>query len=108
MSHTLTTCTFCGAGCGIYLETSCNKIIDTYPSISHPANCERTCIWGWHVHEIASAADYLTQPLIKKDNAFQPVPWNEARNFIVKRLTEIKSESGPNTNHIFKFFPLWQ
>jgi formate dehydrogenase (coenzyme F420) alpha subunit len=96
MAHTLTTCTFCGVGCGIYLETSGNKIIGTYPSMSHPANCGRICIRGWHAHEVASATDRLTQPLVKKDNAFQPVSWSEAYDFIAKRLTEIKSEYGPD------------
>jgi predicted molibdopterin-dependent oxidoreductase YjgC len=96
MAHTLTTCTFCGVGCGIYLETSGNKIIGTYPSMSHPANCGRICVRGWHVHEVASATDRLKQPLIKKDNAFQPVSWSEAYDFIAKRLTEIKSVYGPD------------
>lgn len=96
MAHILTTCTFCGVGCGIYLETLGNEIIGTYPSMTHPANCGRICIRGWHVHEVASATDRLKQPLIKKDNAFQPVSWDEAYDFIAKRLTEIKSAYGPD------------
>lgn len=78
MAHTLTTCTFCGVGCGIYLETSGNKIIGTYPSMSHPANCGRICIRGWHAHDVESTTDRMTQLLIKKENAFQPVSWSEA------------------------------
>jgi predicted molibdopterin-dependent oxidoreductase YjgC len=96
MAQTLTTCTFCGVGCGIYLETSGNEIIGTYPSMSHPANCGRICIRGWHVHEVASATDRLKQPLIKKNNTFQPVSWSEAYDFIAKRLTDIKSKYGPD------------
>jgi len=96
MAHTLTTCTFCGVGCGIYLETSGNEIIGTYPSMSHPANCGRICLRGWHVHEVASATDRLKQPLIKKNNTFQPVSWSEAYDFIAKRLTDIKSKYGPD------------
>jgi len=96
MAHTLTTCTFCGVGCGIYLETSGNKIVGTYPSMSHPANCGRICVRGWHVHEVASASDRLTQPLIKKQGAFQSVSWDEAYDFIAKRLKEIKSAYGPD------------
>ena len=96
MAHTLTTCTFCGVGCGIYLETSGNEIIGTYPSMSHPANCGRICLRGWHVHEVASATDRLKQPLIKKNNTFQPVSWSEAYDFIAKRLTDIKAKYGPD------------
>jgi predicted molibdopterin-dependent oxidoreductase YjgC len=65
--------------------------------MSHPANCGRICLRGWHVHEVASATDRLKQPLIKKDNAFQPVSWSEAYDFIGKRLTHIKSEYGPDS-----------
>jgi predicted molibdopterin-dependent oxidoreductase YjgC len=64
--------------------------------MTHPANCGRICVRGWHVHEVASATDRLKQPLIKKDNAFQPVSWDEAYDFIAKRLTEIKSAYGPD------------
>jgi predicted molibdopterin-dependent oxidoreductase YjgC len=97
MAHTLTTCTFCGVGCGIYLETSSNEIIGIYPSMSHPANCGRICLRGWHVHEVASATDRLKQPLIKKNNTFQPVSWDEGYDYIAKRLTEIKAEYGPDS-----------
>jgi len=38
MMPKLTTCTFCGTGCGIYLETAGNRIVGVYPSMSHPAN----------------------------------------------------------------------
>jgi len=35
MAHRITTCTFCGVGCGLYLETSGNTVIGVSPSISH-------------------------------------------------------------------------
>jgi len=37
MAHRLTTCTFYGVGCGLYLETSGNTVIGVSPSISHPS-----------------------------------------------------------------------
>jgi formate dehydrogenase (coenzyme F420) alpha subunit len=96
MAHKLTTCTFCGVGCGLYLENSGNRIVGAYPSMSHPTNAGRICVRGWHVHEVASSPDRLTSPLLKKDGRFEPVSWDEAIDFIARRLQEIRARYGPD------------
>jgi len=96
MPHSLTTCTFCGVGCGLYLETAGNRVIGAYPSVSHPTNAGRICLRGWHGHEIASSPDRLKTPLIRKDGAFQEVTWEEAYGFIATRLREIRQRYGPD------------
>jgi len=98
MTHNgLTTCTFCGVGCGLYLETSGNQVTGAYPSMSHPTNRGRLCLRGWNVHEVASAPDRLKSPLIKKNGRFEEVTWAEALSFIVSRLTEIRSKYGADS-----------
>jgi predicted molibdopterin-dependent oxidoreductase YjgC len=67
MAHKLTTCTFCGVGCGIYVETAGSQVVGAYPSMSHPTNEGRICLRGWHVHEVASSPDRLRSPLLKKN-----------------------------------------
>ena len=96
MAHRLTTCTFCGVGCGIYLETAGNHVVGAYPSMSHPTNQGRICLRGWHVHEVASSPDRLTSPLLKKSGQFQEVSWDEAFGFIARRMKEIRSRHGPD------------
>lgn len=97
MAHSLTTCTFCGVGCGLYLETTPDRIAGVYPSVSHPANKGKICIRGWHVHEVASSPDRLKAPLLKKNGQLQEVTWQEALDFIASRLKEIKGSSGPDS-----------
>ncbi len=97
MAHTLTTCTFCGCGCGIYLETSGDRVVGAYPSVSHPANRGRICLRGWHVHEVAESHDRLKAPLIKKNGKLQEVSWDEAFSFLVRRLGEIRQQYGPDS-----------
>src|SRR5512139_823079 len=97
MAHTLTTCTFCGVGCGIYLETAGNQVTGAYPSMSHPTNRGRLCVRGWNVHEVASAPDRLRTPLIRKEGRFEEATWEEALSFIVTRLKEIRSKNGPDS-----------
>lgn len=96
MAHRLTTCTFCGVGCGLYLETAGNQIVGAYPSMSHPTNAGRICLRGWHVHEVASSPDRLRRPLLKKDGRFQEVSWEEALGFIARRIREIRDGHGPD------------
>jgi formate dehydrogenase (coenzyme F420) alpha subunit len=97
MAHHLTTCTFCGVGCGLYLETADNHVVGVYPSRSHPTNVGRICVRGWHVHEIAASPDRLTKPLIKKHGEFQEVSWDEALGYIAARLQEIRGRYGPDS-----------
>ena len=96
MAHKLTTCTFCGVGCGIYLESVGNQVVGAYPSMSHPTNEGRICLRGWHVHEVASSPDRLRSPLLKKNGRFEEVSWDEALEFVARRLTEIRDRQGPD------------
>src|SRR5262252_6577551 len=96
MANTLTTCTFCGVGCGLYLDARQNQVVGVYPSVSHPANRGRICIRGWHVHEIASSPDRLKAPLLRKNGEFEEVSWDEALGFIATRLREIRNQHGPD------------
>lgn len=96
MAHKLTTCTFCGVGCGIYLETAGNRVTGAYPSMSHPANQGRICVRGWNVHEVASSPDRLLRPRIKRNGQFEEATWPEAVAFIASKLREIRDKHGPD------------
>jgi predicted molibdopterin-dependent oxidoreductase YjgC len=101
MSHRLTTCTFCGTGCGIYLETTENRISGIYPSMSHPSNQGRICLRGWNVHEVASSPDRLKTPLLRKNGILTEATWVEAVAFIVDRLATIRQRHGPDVMAFF-------
>src|SRR6185312_11324542 len=96
MAHQLTTCTYCGVGCGLYLETSDNRVIGVYPSVSHPTNQGKICVRGWHVHEIASSAERLKKPLLKKHGELEEAEWDEAFEFVAARLQQIRKGHGPD------------
>ncbi len=96
MAHKLTTCTFCGVGCGVYLETSGNHVVGAYPSISHPTNQGRICVRGWHLHELASSPDRLKSPVLRINGRLHEVSWDEALGFIAERLREIRDLHGPD------------
>ena len=101
MAHRLTTCTFCGVGCGLYLETSGNRVVGAYPSTSHPANQGRICVRGWHAHEVASSPDRLQQPLLRRNGRLEEVSWDEAFGFIATRLLDLRARHGPDALAFF-------
>lgn len=101
MAHDLTTCTFCGVGCGLYLETTDNRIVGVSPSMSHPTNEGRICIRGWNVHEVASSPERLKVPLIRRGTGFEEVGWDEAVGFIAGRLGEIRRRHGADALAFF-------
>jgi predicted molibdopterin-dependent oxidoreductase YjgC len=78
MAHTLTTCTFCGVDCGTRPEATGDKVTGTYFNTPHPPNCKRIYTRRWHVHEMTSAADRMTQLTIEEDSSFQSMSRNEA------------------------------
>lgn len=94
MAHHLTTCTFCGVGCGIYLETQGGRVTGVYPSMSHPSNRGRICVRGWHVHEVASSPDRLRTPLVRRNGDFEEVSWDEALGYVADRLGRIRDRHG--------------
>lgn len=97
MSRKLTTCTFCGVGCGLYLETAGNSVVGVSPSISHPSNEGRICIRGWNVHEVTSSQERIKTPLIRKRGKLQEASWDEVIEFTVSRLQEIRKKHGPDS-----------
>ena len=98
---TLTTCPYCGCGCGLYLESLDGRLIGTTPSKTSPVNRGKLCVKGWTTHEFVHSPRRLTTPLVRKDGRLVEASWDEALDLTVKRLKEIKSASGPDAIGFF-------
>ncbi len=90
----LTTCTYCGCGCGFYLEVLDGRVVGTIPNKTNPVNEGKLCVKGWNVHEFIHSPKRLKQPLLRKDGALVPVSWDEALDFTAARLRELKEAHG--------------
>jgi predicted molibdopterin-dependent oxidoreductase YjgC len=93
----LTTCGYCGCGCGLYLEVLDKELIGTLPCKTDPVSQGGLCIKGWNIHEFVNNGDRLKKPLIKKDGRFIETTWDEALDHIATRFRKIKEESGPDS-----------
>ena len=97
MATVLTTCIYCGCGCGLYLESDNGKVIGSYPSVNHPVSKGALCIKGWNAYEFINKVDRLKRPLIKINGSFKEVDWEKALDLTARRLLEIKERYGSDS-----------
>ena len=95
--HVLTTCPYCGVGCGFYLDVRDGKIVGVIPSRANPVSKGYLCVKGWHAHEPVQHPDRLKKPLIKTNGAFKEVSWDTALDYTAKKMGEIKAKYGPDS-----------
>lgn len=101
----LTTCIYCGAGCGLYLQVLDGEIVGVLPPKEHPITRGKLCIKGWNATSFIYHSDRLKTPLIRRGDdpstssghRFEEATWDEALTLIAERLGTIKIESGPNS-----------
>jgi len=97
----LTTCPYCGCGCGIVLEVLDGKLVGALPSKTTPVNEGKLCIKGWTVHEFVTSPKRLAKPMVRKDGTLKDVSWDEALEMAATRLREIKEKHGPDSIAMF-------
>ena len=101
MEKVLSVCAYCGTGCGLYVQVEGNQVIGIEPDPDHPVSKGELCIKGYFGFEHLQDSRRLTAPLIKKNDTFVPVSWDEAMDFVIQRLLTIKQESGPDAFALF-------
>lgn len=93
----LTTCTYCGCGCNLYLQIMNDKITHTLPSKTSPVNEGKLCVKGWYIHEFVQHPNRLTKPLIRQGDSLQETSWESALDYAANRLKTIKEKHGPDS-----------
>jgi formate dehydrogenase major subunit len=95
--NVLTTCPYCGVGCGLNLQVLNGQLVGVLPSQTHPVSQGGLCIKGWNAHAFVHHADRLKTPLIREANGFRETTWDEALSLVAKKLMGIKDEYGPDS-----------
>ena len=93
----LTTCTYCGCGCGLLLQVLDGEIIGTLPQKGHIISAGGACIKGWNAHQFISDKGRLKKPLRRKDGSFEQISWEEALDEVASRLRTIREGNGPDS-----------
>lgn len=92
-----TVCPYCGVGCVLELNVARNKVIKVSVDNEIPPNYGTLCVKGRFGFEFINNHDRLTKPLIRRDNGFAEVSWEEAFDYVADRLRDIVSEHGPDS-----------
>jgi formate dehydrogenase (NADP+) alpha subunit len=93
-----TTCTFCGCGCQLELNSLAKKrLVKVTTKNDAGVNQGSLCVKGRFGYDFVNHPDRLTKPLVKKSGAFVEVTWEEALGFVAQKLREIKENDGPQS-----------
>jgi len=88
-------CPYCGVGCTTTLSLREGRIIRARGIDGVGINEGDLCPRGRFGFDYIESEHRLSTPLVRKGEKLDPVSWQEALDFISKRLTEIKEKDGP-------------
>lgn len=91
-----TVCTYCGVGCNLEVSVVNDKVKSIRAPYDAEVNQGHTCLKGRFAFSFYNHPDRITSPLIRKDGVLTPATWEEAYDFIAKKLIEIKHQYGPD------------
>ncbi|HUT90121.1 MAG TPA: formate dehydrogenase subunit alpha [Thermoguttaceae bacterium] len=88
----LTTCPYCGVGCGIYLGVRGNRITSARGDRENPASRGSLCVKGRFGHDFVGHPERLTTPLVKRNGRFEEATWDEALDLVAKRFAQYQGD----------------
>ena len=83
----LTTCTYCGCGCGIHLGVRDNRLVSARGDRKNPSSEGRLCVKGRFGFSFVNAPDRLTTPLIRRKGSLEEATWDEALDLVAERFS---------------------
>ncbi|MGY6215656.1 formate dehydrogenase subunit alpha [Methylolobus aquaticus] len=92
----VTTCAYCGVGCGFKAETRAGRIVRMIPWKEGKANHGHSCIKGRFAYDYYNHPDRVRTPLIRRsiDEPWQEVDWDTALNHAAGEFRRIQSTYG--------------
>ncbi len=94
IEKTKTVCTYCGVGCSFDVWTKGREVLKVQPQHESPANKIATCVKGKFGWDYIDSEERLTKPLVRKNNQFEEVEWDEALQVISDNFNKVKASHG--------------
>jgi len=92
-----TTCPYCGCGCSICLEAKDGHVVRIAPGKESSVNKGTLCVRGSYGCDFIHSPDRLLKPLVKRDNTFEEVSWEEALEQVATGFKRVKDERGSDS-----------
>ena len=103
LERVMTTCGYCGCGCGLYVNIEGDEILGVTPQAGHVVSDGKLCAKGWHGFSFVRSPRRLTKPLVKDAQGnFQEVSWEEAYRRVEEGFKRAMT-GGDNTDTIGMF-----
>ncbi len=92
----ITTCAYCGVGCGFKAEMKGNEVVRMVPWKDGKANDGHSCVKGRFAWGYATHKDRITKPMIraKITDPWQEVSWDEAINHAASEFKRLQAKYG--------------
>jgi len=92
----ITTCAYCGVGCGFKAEMKGNEVVRMVPWKDGAANDGHSCVKGRFAWGYATHQDRITTPMIRKKitDPWQAVSWEEAIGYAASEFKRIQAKYG--------------
>jgi predicted molibdopterin-dependent oxidoreductase YjgC len=91
-----TTCGYCGVGCQLCLHVKDNRVVKVTGVEEASPNHGSLCVKGRFGFDFVGSPDRLKTPLIRENGKFREATWDEALDFVARRLGQIETAHGPD------------
>ncbi|MBC8137786.1 MAG: NADH-quinone oxidoreductase subunit NuoG [Fibrella sp.] len=89
-------CAACGNGCNVAVQTRLGELVRVNGRTNEDINEEWTCDRGKFGQYYVNDPNRLTKPLIKTDDGFEEITWDEALRIVADKIRGVKTEFGPD------------
>ncbi|HUW60163.1 MAG TPA: formate dehydrogenase subunit alpha [Candidatus Bathyarchaeia archaeon] len=99
VSHNEVVCPYCGVGCIIEIGVKDGKYLwarGAETDWCKRANQGMLCVKGRFGLEFLNNPDRLITPLIRRKGSLEPATWDEALDFVAKKLKAVRKQHGPD------------
>jgi anaerobic selenocysteine-containing dehydrogenase len=96
-----TMCGMCSKSCGIDIYLRDGKIVSIQGMKEHPMSHGVVCGKARFAGELQHNKDRLTTPLLRKGDAWKEISWTEALEILAQKLTDIKTNWGPEALGVY-------
>ena len=92
-----TVCSYCGVGCNLEVSVKGGDILSIQAPKDAETNNGHTCLKGRYAFKFYNHPERLTSPMIKKNDKFEKVSWEEAYGYIKDKINASVDKYGKDS-----------
>ena len=95
LKWTRTICPYCGTGCELEVAALGSHVVEVRPTLDSPVNHGHLCVKGRFGLGFGEAEDRVQHPMVRRDDVWVRVTWDEALDEAAALLVGIRETHGP-------------